>query len=958
MYNFKEVEKKVSDFWKKNKIEEKVRKQSKKNKEKYFFVDGPPYATGHIHMGTALNKILKDIVLRSKRMQGMNVFDIPGYDTHGVPIEYEIEKEIGVKTKQDIEKYGVKNFIKKCKEFAEKYIKVMNQEFQDLGVWMDWKNSYITFNNEYIETIWWTFKKAHEKNLLYLGKYPVHVCPRCETAVAYNEIIYRQKEDNSIYVKFPLEKEKNKFLLIWTTTPWTLPGNSAVMVHPDFEYAEIEVSNGKERWIIAKGLVESLMKTFGKEYKIKKVFKGKELEGKKYSNPLAKDLKLKIKKAYEIILSPRYVNLETGTGLVHSAPGHGKEDYDASRKYNMDIISPIEINGNLTKEAGKYSGKKAGIVDEEIINDLKKNGFLVYSEKYSHDYPLCWRCSSSLLMMSVPQWFFRISKIHSKLLKENEKINWIPSWAKERMKAWLEGLGDWPISRQRYWGTPLPIWVCENCEKNKVIESAKELEKLSGRKLKDLHKPEIDEVEIKCSSCKGKMKRIPEVLDVWFDSGVASWAVLDYPKNKKNFSKFWPSDFNIEGTDQIRGWWNSELILSVIVFDKKPFDTIYMHGMVLDIDKKKMSKSLGNIISPQEVIEKQGRDALRYYMSLMNPGENISYKEDYFKEIKKFFNVLLNISNLVENEYGLKFAEKSKTRNVEDKWIISRLNSLVKDVLENYNKYLFHKNTELISKFVLEDVSRTYIQITRERINAKDKVVGEILNNVLSSVLLLSAPIMPYLCEHLYQKTNGKKESIHFYNFSKPDKKKIDETLEKEFGDVLRVIELGLAERDKLKIGLKWPLAKATLYVKEKTQYKRLEDIIKNQLNIKELEIKSPVLKSDESYVEHIKLDTKLTPELEAEGYARELSRKIQAFRKKLGLERKDKIELFVFTEEEFKKILEKQKEFIKERTNSKKFEIIDKNVTTHKERFKNTSDFHIKVKRGKIAINKITTNK
>ena len=953
MYNFKEIEKEITEFWKKNKIEEKARKNSQKNKEKYFFVDGPPYATGHIHMGTALNKILKDIALRSRRMRGLNVFDMPGYDTHGVPIEYKIEKEIGVKTKQDIEKYGVKKFVEKCREFVEKYIKIMNQEFHDLGVWMDWKNAYKTYSNEYIETIWWTFKKAYEKDLLYLGKYPIHVCPRCETAVAYNEIVHKLKEDNSIYVKFPLE-EKNKFLVIWTTTPWTLPGNTAVMVHPDFKYIEVEIPEKKETWIVAKNLAEKLMEKFGEKYKIKKTFKGKELEGEKYTNPLSKNLKVKTKNAYKIILSKRYVNLEEGTGLVHCAPGHGKEDYDSSRSYNMDVISPIEISGNLTKEAGKYSGKKARIVDKEITEDLEKDNFLICSEKYTHDYPLCWRCSSSLLMMSMPQWFFRISKIHSKLLKENEKVNWTPSWSKDRMKAWLEGISDWPISRQRYWGTPLPIWICKKCDEKIVIESAKELEKLSGKRLKDLHKPEIDDVKIKCS-CSGSMKRIPEVLDVWFDSGVASWAVLNYPKEKKLFNKFWPADFNIEGPDQFRGWWNSELILSTIVFDKKPFDSIYMHGMVLDIKKKKMSKSLGNIISPQEVTKKFGRDSLRFYMSLINPGDNISYKENYFKEIGKFFNVLTNISNLIKNEYDLKFSEKSSAKNPEDKWIISKLNNLTKDVIENYNKYLFYKNTELISKFVLEDVSRKYIQIVRERINNNDKVVGEILNNILSSVLLLSSPIIPYLTEYLYKKMNGKNESIHFYNFSKPNFKKIDKKLEEKFDIVFQIIEKGLAERDKAKIGLKWPLASMIITGSKKEFYKKLEEIIKAQLNLKKIEFKSPASKGTEFVIE---LDTKLTPELEAEGYAREISRNVQSFRKKLGLEKKDKIELLVFTDDEFKEIIEKQKEFIKERTNSEKFEIKSLNVTTDKERFKNRISFKIKDKRGEIAITKITTKK
>ena len=462
----KNYEEEILKFWEKNKIYEKSKKKNEKGKA-FYLMDGPPYATGHIHMGTALNKILKDIALRSQRLQGKNIFDRPGYDTHGVPIEFQIEKELGFKTKKDIENFGVNKFIEKCKEFAVKFIDVMNSEFKNLGVWMDWENPYLTFKPEYIEVIWDVFKEAQKKNLLYLGKYPVHVCPRCETAVSYNEIEYARIEDKSIYVKFKL-KDKEGYLLIWTTTPWTLPGNTGVMVNPDFDYAEVEVEldNKKEVWIIAKDLVEKIMSGFGYKYEIKKVFKGSEMEGWKYFNPLIENLNLKIdkEKNYRVVLSRRYVNLEEGTGLVHTAPGHGKEDYEVGKEFGLDMPSPVSINGLLTKEAGKYAGKKARIVDDEIIKDLDEEGMLARIKPYSHDYPLCWRCKEPLLMLALPQWFLRISKIQKKLLEESEKTNWIPPWMKMRMKAWLEGLGDWPVSRKRYWGTPLPIWICEKCK--------------------------------------------------------------------------------------------------------------------------------------------------------------------------------------------------------------------------------------------------------------------------------------------------------------------------------------------------------------------------------------------------------------------------------------------------------------------------------------------------------------
>jgi isoleucyl-tRNA synthetase len=426
MIDFKKIEEEVLKFWKENKIYEKSVQRNKKGK-KFYMMDGPPYATGHIHMGTALNKISKDIAMRSQRLQGKNVFDRAGYDTHGVPIEFQIEKEIGSKSKQDIEKFGVKKFIEKCKEFATKYIDVMNSEFSNLGVWMNFANPYLTLSNDYIEKIWETFKVADKKKLLYLGKYPVHICPRCATAVAFNEIEYSKQEDTSVFVKFPLKDKKNTFLLIWTTTAWTLPANTGVMVHPDFIYQEIELSSG-ERWIIAKELVNKIMAEIGFEYNVKKEMKGKELEGLKYENPLSKHLKLKTKNAYKVVLSARYVNLKDGTGLVHSAPGHGKEDYEVGKEYGLDMPSPVDINGNLTEETGKYAGKKARVVDLEIIEDLEKEKYLVYKHKYVHDYPLCWRCKSPLLMVAQPQWFLKISEIQKKIVRENETTNWIPDW--------------------------------------------------------------------------------------------------------------------------------------------------------------------------------------------------------------------------------------------------------------------------------------------------------------------------------------------------------------------------------------------------------------------------------------------------------------------------------------------------------------------------------------------------
>ena len=894
LYNFAEVEKEVLEYWKKNDIYGRV-KQSRKDSKPFYFIDGPPYATGSIHMGTAWNKIIKDVYLRFFRMLGYDVWDQPGYDTHGTPIETKVEKELGFKSKRDIERYGVEPFVKRCREFATKYIDVMSGQFANLGVWMDWKNPYLTLNNKYIEGAWFTFKKAFENGFLYKGKYPVHVCPRCETVVAYNEIEYAKQTDTSIYVKLRVKGQKNKFLVVWTTTPWTLPGNTGVMVHPDFTYVEAEMGNG-EIWIVAKDKLQGMMDAIEAGYRILREFPGSELKGMRYEGPLHDRLHLPaMTDAYRVILSDRYVHLEEGTGLVHTAPGHGKEDFDAGTKAGLPALCPVGIDGLLTKEAGKYAGKKARAVDQEIIQDLEKDGMLVYKHPHTHDYPMCWRCETPLLQIGVSQWFFKVTAVRDKLLSENAKVNWVPKWAGERFNDWLQNLGDWPISRQRYWGIPLPIWEC-GCGHIEVIGSYAELKKKSSIKEEiDFHRPAIDGVKLSCPECKEKMSRVPDVLDVWFDSGVCTWASLDYPRRKDLFEKMWPSYFQTEGPDQFRGWWNSQMITGVLTFGKAPFRNVLLHGFVMDVKGIKLSKSKGNFIDPQEVLDKYGRDVLRFYL-MSNPVWNDFYFNwEEIKEVSRMFTVLWNTYAFVKT-YAPKKPARAPELMVEDRWIISRLNSLI-EKKSDAEGFEMHKLVQGLRDFILRDFSRWYIKIIRDRVSpwyeGRDKAAAEYtLNYVLENLVRMLALVTPLIAEKIHLDMHGR-DSVHMEKWPRADSGLIDKKIEEEMAVVENMIENMNALRQEKGIKLRWPVREAVILPSEgnreklESVVKNLGEVIKGMGNAKEIRLtKKDVASGKEFSMGRVGLGEVL----QDEALLRELVRNVQVSRKENGLMVQDKI--------------------------------------------------------------------
>ncbi len=873
-FNMKQMESEIALFWKEKGIRKEVL-ASRKGKKPYYFMDGPPYATGYIHMGTGLNKTLKDYYIRYFRMAGFDVNSQPGYDTHGVPIENKIEKKLGLNQKSDIEKFGIEKFNAECRKFATDFIGIMNEQFEDLGVWMDWENPYLTLHNYYIEGAWHTFKIAFEKGLLYKGIYPVHVCSHCATAVAYSEIEYQKATDPAIFVKFPAKSlpnhdasrqafqalPENTYFVIWTTTPWTLPSNTGIMVHPKFEYAKVQINDdASETLIIAKELVNTVMKKAGiKHFKIVGTVKGKELVGQEYLHPLKDILPLQKNVQGKVVLSEMFVTLTDGAGLVHTAPGHGKEDFKVGIENNLQKLCPVNLDGTFDKSVGKFAGLYVKSADAEIIAELKARHAILASEKVTHDYPHCWRCKTPLLQVAVPQWFFKVTEIRDTLVCENQKVNWVPDWAQKRFGDWIENLSDWPISRQRYWGIPLPIWVCDKCNDVKVIGSVEELGDC-GKKLTDLHRPYIDTVAFKCAKCGGTQKRIPDVLDVWFDSGVASWASLHYPKEKEKFNKMWPAELNIEGPDQIRGWWNSQLICSTITFGRRPFNNIIMHGMVLDNKGNKMSKSLGNVIAPSDVVEKFSRDVLRYYLLSNTPESDFYFDWEAVKSVQKFFIILFNSVNFMKSyaPAGMKQAQKFDAKTLAtisepsseslarsamiDKWMLSRVNTLAEECEKHNKNYVGFKSLAAIQDFIVNDFSRTYIKLTRDRTSpnyeGKDKETAfAVMDYVLRKTILLIAPAAPFSAEKIYQTLNGEKESVHLCDFPKSDKGFVDEDLERDMKIALDVVESINSIRQEKNLRLRWPLKKATVSGDKAvvSAIVRLKDVVCELANVKNI---------------------------------------------------------------------------------------------------------------------------
>jgi isoleucyl-tRNA synthetase len=905
-YDFKEVEAQVLKLWEDKDIYQKVKEKNKDGKP-FYFLQGPPYTSGKIHMGTAWNNSLKDIAMRYRRMKGFDVWDRAGYDMHGLPTERKVMALQKMKLKSDIEKFGVEKFVNECLKFSTEMADAMNKDLWCLGVWMDFENAYMPVKNEFIEGEWFLVKKAHEQGRLYEGEKTLTWCPNCATAMAKHECDYKEVEDDSIFMKFKVKGKDDEYLIIWTTTPWTILFNLAIMVNPELDYVKAQV--GSEKWIVARDLVGVFIGGVAdKSFQVVEEFKGAKLEGLEYEHPwlneldVYKELKKKYPKVHTVVLSSEYVDTNAGTGLVHCAPGCGPEDYEIGYRNNIPPFNFLDEQGVFPKEAGKFAGLVARKEDSKFIEALKKDGALIAITKVKHDYPHCERCSTPAIFRKTKQWFFKVEDLKDEMMKANQEIYWVPKAGQNAFHSWLDNLRDNSITKQRYWGTPVPIWHCEKCTAYDVIGSIKELEEKAGKDKvpENLHKPWIDNISWKCK-CGGSMKRIPDIMDVWIDAGTSSWNCLYYPQRTDLFERYYPADFILEAKEQIRGWFNLLMVSSMIALKKPSFKAVYMHGMLTDIEGKKMSKSLGNIISPFELVDKYGADTLRYYMCETQPGLDINFSWEEakikFKNLQVFWNIhnyLLDLTRTYNLKPGTGKTDIAKLGD-EEKYILSRVHSAIKEIGKLHEQYFLSNLTPLLEVLFLE-LSRDYIQFVREK---EDKqLVVDALFEALLNILKIMAPSLPFITESMYQALKEEygleTESIHLFDWPSYDEKMINPTLEEKFRVAKEVITIILAKREEAGIGVRWPLTRAEVTIDNPNLLKKVERLVKRQTNIKKLLMQKGALK--------VELDTTITPSLEQEGFAREIGRRIQALRKKAGLKRNDKVKIIVETEFELDK--------------------------------------------------------
>lgn len=834
-----DVEASFSKYWQ----EKDILNKSIENKDKYFvFYDGPATANGMPGLHHMVAKFLKDAFCKYKTMQGYKVLRKVGWDTHGLPVEVQVEKQLGFNGKKDIEKYGIEKFNAECRKTVWANEKAFSDLTTKMGQFIDLKHPYVTYDNSYIETEWWILKKFFDAGLFYEGQKILPYCPRCGTGLATHEVAQGYKEISvDTVIVCMKKKDEDAYFLVWTTTPWTLIANVALCVNPNEEY--VKVKSQGHKFILAKKLANKIL---GEDIEILETYKGSELEYVEYEQLIPS---LSVDKKAFYVTCDEYVTMEDGTGIVHLAPAFGQDDYNVGRKYNLPYLNPVGDDGKYKE--GLWKGQNVFEADLEVIKYLKKEDKLFKKQKIVHNYPHCWRCDSPLIYYSKPSFYLEITKIKDKIKEANSKVNWYPEYVGEKRFAnWLENLNDWAISRNRYWGTPLPLWRC-SCGHSIMIGSKKELIELATTKVSediDLHRPYVDDIHIKCPICGKEMTRVNDVIDCWFDSGAMPFAQYHYPfENEELFNTQFPADFIAEGIDQTRGWFYSLLVISTFIKGVSPYKNVLVNELLLDKNGQKMHKSKGNAIEPFTIISKYGADIVRFYLPYVSPvWTPLKFDEDGLKEVhSKFFNPLKNTYTFFQMYANIDNIDprnfKVATSDLEniDKWLLSKYNKLIKNVTSAYEEYDLNKVVKLVTEFVSDDLSNWYIRRNRKRFwqseldNSKMSVY-QTTYEVLIGICKIVAPISPFITEEIYQNLTDE-ESVHLASFPIPDEKLIDEELENKMELVRNLISLGRNAREEAKIKVRQPISEVIIDGKNKKVLADVIDLIKEELNVKEI---------------------------------------------------------------------------------------------------------------------------
>ncbi len=863
-YAPEDVESSVEAYWDDNDAYEAA-KEAHADDPDFFFVDGPPYTSGQMHLGTAWNKTLKDALIRYKRMRGHDVTDRPGYDMHGLPIEVKVEEELGFESKKDIEEYGMEAFIEECKSFAERNRKAMDEDFESIGAWMDWDDPYKTISPEYMEATWWAFQRVHENGLVEKGKRAINQCPRCETAIADNEVEYHEIESPSIYVRFPL-RDREGSLVIWTTTPWTIPANEFVAVDPEMTYQAVRAERDGESDVLylAEPVVEEVLKKGRyQDYEVLEELSGEEMVGWEYDHPLADEVpenpNVRGEEGVGQVYAADYVEADR-TGLVHSAPGHGQEDFERGHELGLPVFSPVASNGDFTAEAGAYEGTFVRDANDDIVDDLAEKGLLLSSGTHSHRYGQCWRCDTDIIYLATDQWFITVTDVKEELLENIDDSEWHPQWARDnRFRNFVEDAPDWNVSRQRYWGIPLPVWVPADdpdagAEDAIVVGTREELARRVDQDVDpesvDLHRPSVDPLTITEDGT--TYERVPDVFDVWIDSSVATWGTLDYPSVEAAYEDLWPADLIIEAHDQTRGWFWSQLGMGTAAVGEVPYEQVLMHGFANDEDGRKMSKSLGNIVTPQEAIERYGRDPLRaYLLSHDQQGADLAFSWDGLTDTQSDLNIFWNVFRfplpyMRLDGYDPAAADLSDGElTVVDEWVLSRLQTVKREMTEAWDDYEIDHALDTVLSFVTEDVSRFYVKAIRERMweeedSASKRGAYATLSTVLLETVRLVAPFTPYIAEQMYQHLDGDATTVHELSWPEVDEARRNPELEANMAVLRKVEEAAANARQQGGRKLRWPVPRVVVETDDEdaaAAVESLSDLLSDRVNAREVSV-------------------------------------------------------------------------------------------------------------------------